>query len=64
VRQCPTRELCEQALDPDDPWAHSQKGWIALSQGATTKPSLNTSARFTGADNGPLQIIAQWLPPQ
>ena len=21
------------ALDPDDPWAHSQKGWIALSQG-------------------------------
>jgi adenylate cyclase len=21
------------ALDPDDPWAHSQKGWIALAQG-------------------------------
>ena len=21
------------ALDPDDPWAHSQKGWITLSQG-------------------------------
>ena len=26
-------ELKALALDPDDPWAHSQKGWIALSQG-------------------------------
>ena len=33
------------ALDPDEPWAHTRKGWVALAQGATTKPSPITSGR-------------------
>ena len=51
-------ELKALALDPDDPWAHSQKGWILLAQGrneeaiAEFERALALDPSFADADVG------------
>ena len=46
------------ALDPDDPWAHSQKGWILLAHGrneeavAELERALALDPSFVDADAG------------